>query len=147
MFVKYALQSVVDVIFDVLILLWYFIKKAFRKDRLIILFITRSRNYYQSVNELLLTGICSLFIYSPKQKFEFLFQFFFKLSIDFKLSVKPCGKVLKLIERFSFLGSNPCSYGNGGCRYLCFASLTGGSTCACPDNISEEECQRSAHSH
>ncbi|ESO09934.1 hypothetical protein HELRODRAFT_185306 [Helobdella robusta] len=37
-------------------------------------------------------------------------------------------------------GTNPCSYKDGGCRYLCFASLTGGRTCACPDNISEEDC-------
>jgi nidogen (entactin) len=41
-------------------------------------------------------------------------------------------------------GSNPCAYNNGGCRYLCLPSSKGGRTCACPDDISPDECNRVA---
>jgi nidogen (entactin) len=39
-------------------------------------------------------------------------------------------------------GSNPCIHNNGGCRYLCLPSSKGGRTCACPDDISPDECNR-----
>lgn len=41
-------------------------------------------------------------------------------------------------------GSNQCQYNNGGCRYLCLPTSSGGRTCACPDNISQDECSRTA---
>jgi nidogen (entactin) len=39
-------------------------------------------------------------------------------------------------------GSNPCTFNNGGCRYLCLPSSKGGRTCACPDDITPDECNR-----
>jgi nidogen (entactin) len=39
-------------------------------------------------------------------------------------------------------GTNPCSYNNGGCRFLCLPSSKGGRTCTCPDDIEPEECNR-----
>lgn len=41
-------------------------------------------------------------------------------------------------------GSNECAYDNGGCRFLCLPTARGGRTCACPDDIEPEECNRIA---
>ncbi|XP_013386084.1 nidogen-1 isoform X2 [Lingula anatina] len=37
-------------------------------------------------------------------------------------------------------GSNACARNNGGCRFLCLPTQYGGHTCACPDNVDENEC-------
>lgn len=39
-------------------------------------------------------------------------------------------------------GNNACSLNNGGCRFLCLPTPNGGRSCACPDDINEEECNR-----
>ncbi len=39
-------------------------------------------------------------------------------------------------------GSNACVLNNGGCRFLCLPTPNGGRTCACPDNVDEDECNR-----
>jgi nidogen (entactin) len=39
-------------------------------------------------------------------------------------------------------GTNACALNNGGCRFLCLPAPNRGRTCACPDDIDEEECNR-----
>jgi len=36
--------------------------------------------------------------------------------------------------------SNPCSFKNGGCTFLCLPNGRGGRTCACPDGKEPHEC-------
>lgn len=40
------------------------------------------------------------------------------------------------------MGSNACAANNGGCRFLCLPYTNGRRTCTCPDDITEEECNR-----
>lgn len=42
-------------------------------------------------------------------------------------------------------GTNACKINNGGCRYLCLPTPNGGRTCACPSDISDEECSKISH--
>ncbi|XP_067681271.1 nidogen-like [Haliotis asinina] len=40
--------------------------------------------------------------------------------------------------------TNGCAVNNGGCRYLCLPSPSGGRTCACPDDIDPRRCNEVA---
>lgn len=39
-------------------------------------------------------------------------------------------------------GNNACALNNGGCRFICLPTPNGGRTCACPDDIDQDECNR-----
>ncbi|XP_067940061.1 nidogen-like [Watersipora subatra] len=41
-----------------------------------------------------------------------------------------------------FPGANRCSYNNGECKFLCLPTSDREATCACPDNVDQDECNR-----